>query len=132
MRFDVRVDMERSQQFNESISLDQSDRVEQTEEIAVTYPACWLALPEIKQAVLTRLGISEANPSHTLVHLEQTFDYSGALAGGINYRLELLVHRADAQSRCRLTAKVVDPDSNSIVEMSGTFLLVELASKIAL
>ncbi|MBZ0217972.1 MAG: hypothetical protein K8F25_15545 [Fimbriimonadaceae bacterium] len=125
-QFDVRVDAETVRQFDNAISLNHSEPDNSTPAVALTYPACWLGLPEIKQAVLATLGEKVTIESHTLVHLEQSFQILAGLEIGARYKLDVQLQGPEPDGRCRVIANVKDIQNVDVLNMSGVFILVNL------
>ncbi|PNG25913.1 hypothetical protein [Methylocella silvestris] len=71
-------------------------------EIPVTYPFCWLTLPEVRPTLRRMIGPGGVLP----VHEAQSFSYQRPLALDAEYRLDLQFKRSSAPERLTVSGAV--------------------------
>lgn len=82
-------------------------------EVPLTFPMRWLAAPEVRAAILQRLGASAdaaLGDGPVLVHLEQEFHSVAPLRVGGDYAMAVAVDRAPQGGMMSLRADITDAE----------------------
>ena len=76
------------------------------ERVPATFPMTWLALPEIRAAILRRVHAGEV-----AFHEDQSFQYRGEIETGADYELTATVERRDDPARVAIASAVRRADA---------------------
>ena len=86
-----------------------------------TFPATWLSLPRVKEALAAAIG-----PGHLPVHESQSFDYERPLRSGARYLLSATAWREEGPARLVFVAEAAEPDGRIAVAMRSVLRIVRI------
>jgi hypothetical protein len=92
--------------------------------VPLTYPFCWLALPEARRLIMDLVG-SDALP----VHESQSFTYLRALQPDCDYSLSIEAFRGANSDRVTLQAAVSTLDGKECLNFETVLRIVPLCAE---
>jgi hypothetical protein len=90
-------------------------------EVPAAFPATWLSIPELRQALSAAVG-----PDHVPVHEFQSFDYSMPLRCGADYYMFAVAIRETAPDRIVINADIVSREGVKALTMRSALRIVPL------
>ncbi len=87
--------------------------------VPLTYPFCWLTLPEVRPALERMIGAAVLP-----VHEAQSFDYDGALALDADYRVVFVFKHTQDPERLTVNAEIATPQGETAARFETVLRLV--------
>ncbi|VTZ26067.1 conserved hypothetical protein [Methylocella tundrae] len=91
--------------------------------VPLTYPFCWLTMPEIRPTLEGRIGAG-----FLPVHEAQSFDYDRPLAVGRDYLLDFTFTRTSDPERLTVKVAISTPDAGTWATFETVLRIVPLAA----
>ena len=91
--------------------------------VPLTYPFCWMTLPEVRPTLERMIGAAGVLP----IHEAQSFDYQRPLALDADYRVAFTFARTSGPERLTVTAAISTPRGERCATFETVLRLVPLA-----